>query len=164
MKKEFIKDDDTDMRILNRSFIKLGILSSLVFVRNVPGNIEDYIARVDLAVKELIIELDDFDIVFSDDHTPFSLKSKVHMLHHLPANIARFGPPLHYETEKGEQFNKFIREHIVNTNRHIVSRDIARLFGKQATLRHVLEGGSWNGINGITRCSKDVIDIYQRRR
>ncbi|CAO3655761.1 unnamed protein product [Mucor hiemalis] len=53
------------------------------------------------------------------------------MLHHLVADIERFGMPVHYETEHGEQFNKFIREEILRTNRHNPSRDLAVAFAKK---------------------------------
>lgn len=36
--REFTRPGDGDMRSLNKPFVKLGILSSLVFVRNVQGN------------------------------------------------------------------------------------------------------------------------------
>ncbi|KAI8328553.1 hypothetical protein BC941DRAFT_319796, partial [Chlamydoabsidia padenii] len=68
-------------------------------------------------------------------------KPKVHILQHLPEDIKRFGCPLHFETERGEMFNKFIREHITHTNRHNPNRDIAIKFGKQVMLRHIMDGG-----------------------
>ncbi|SAM06253.1 hypothetical protein [Absidia glauca] len=146
--KEFTRYEDADVRLINRSFIKLGVLSSLVFVRSVHGNIREYIECVDMAVQDLTTALDEFDATDNNVSTNFAIRLKAHLLHHLPDNIARFGPPLHYETEKGEQFNKFIREHIVNTNRHSVSRDIAKVFGKQAMLRHIAQGGSWTNNDG----------------
>ncbi|CAO3599405.1 unnamed protein product [Absidia cylindrospora] len=96
--------------------------------------------------KELTDALFIFDRKFPANHTPFSCMPKVHLLHHLPQNIARFGPPLHYETEKGEQFNKFIRERIINTNRHSVSRDIAKMFARHSRIRHMVEGGRWQDL------------------
>ncbi|OAD71269.1 hypothetical protein PHYBLDRAFT_182194 [Phycomyces blakesleeanus NRRL 1555(-)] len=38
---------------------------------------------------------------------------------------------LRYETENDEQFNKFIRQHLFQTNRQLTSRDVAPRFGKQ---------------------------------
>ncbi|SAL95007.1 hypothetical protein [Absidia glauca] len=158
--RDFTRPEDTEIRRLNRTFVKLGILSSLVFVRSVHGNIGNYIAWVDLAVNELTTALDEYDTAHSGPPTTFALKPKVHILHHLPANIARFGPPLHYETEKGEQFNKFIRERIVNTNRQSVSRDIAISFGKQAMLRHIVNGGSWTNDDGNRDQHNDEVAAF----
>ncbi|KAI8138647.1 hypothetical protein BJV82DRAFT_477002, partial [Fennellomyces sp. T-0311] len=69
-------------------------------------------------------------------------KPKLHILHHLPDNIKRFGCALHFESEKGEQFNKFIQEHLFHTNRHSTSCDVACKFGKQIALQHVIDNGS----------------------
>ncbi|KAL0073092.1 hypothetical protein F4703DRAFT_1724392, partial [Phycomyces blakesleeanus] len=65
------------------------------------------------------------------------------LLTHLPDDLQRFGTALHYETEKGEQFNKHIREHLMHTNRLNTSRDVCLKFAKQAVMRHVIDGGSW---------------------
>ncbi|KAG2213764.1 hypothetical protein INT45_006174 [Circinella minor] len=54
---------------------------------------------------------------------------KLHYLHHLKEDLKRFATAIHTESEKGEQFNKFIREHIFHTNRHNPSRDVLELFG-----------------------------------
>ncbi|KAI9325029.1 hypothetical protein BD770DRAFT_334923, partial [Pilaira anomala] len=70
----------------------------------------------------------------------FSLKPKVHMLHHILEDIERFGCPLQYETESAEQFNKFIREHLFMTNRQFTSRDVAIRFGKQFICRQIFNG------------------------
>ncbi|KAI8331412.1 hypothetical protein BD560DRAFT_289985, partial [Blakeslea trispora] len=70
-------------------------------------------------------------------------RPKVHYLHHLHADILRFGCALQYETEKGEMYNKFIREQLFHTNRHSPSKDVAVRFGKQEVLRHIIDGGSW---------------------
>ncbi|KAI8635890.1 hypothetical protein BD408DRAFT_314569, partial [Parasitella parasitica] len=67
--------------------------------------------------------------------------SKMHILYHLTEDITRFGSAIFYETEKGEQFNKFIRETLFRTNRHNPSRDTAFAFGKRFMSNHVLTGG-----------------------
>lgn len=44
--------------------------------------------------------------------------SKMHILCHITEDIIRFGSPVFfYETEKGKQFNRFIREALFRTNR-----------------------------------------------
>ncbi|KAI9244212.1 hypothetical protein EDC94DRAFT_667540 [Helicostylum pulchrum] len=72
-----------------------------------------------------------------------SLKPKLHLLTHPPEDIRRFGCALHYETEKGEQFNKFIREHLLQTNRQNTSRDVAVRFGRQFMFRFIYNGGTF---------------------
>ncbi|KAI8327752.1 hypothetical protein BC941DRAFT_315945, partial [Chlamydoabsidia padenii] len=66
---------------------------------------------------------------------------KTHLLLHLGDDIRRLGCALHFETEKGEMFNKFIHQHIVHTNRHSTTRDIATRFGRQEMLRHIVNNG-----------------------
>ncbi|KAL0086990.1 hypothetical protein F4703DRAFT_1927855 [Phycomyces blakesleeanus] len=44
---------------------------------------------------------------------------------------------LRYETENDEQFNKFIRQHLFQTNRQLTSRDVAPRFGKQIICRYI---------------------------
>ncbi|KAI8339280.1 hypothetical protein BD560DRAFT_297482, partial [Blakeslea trispora] len=71
-------------------------------------------------------------------------RPKVHYLSHLSEDIVRFGCALQYETEKGEMYNKFIREQLFHTNRHPPSKDVAARFAKQETLKHIINGGSWS--------------------
>ncbi|KAL0076457.1 hypothetical protein F4703DRAFT_1743267, partial [Phycomyces blakesleeanus] len=74
----------------------------------VESHFEEYLARVDYVVNDLIRELHTFDtwvatkekeLTQKDDYTPFCNKPKVHFLNHLTDNIRRFGPALNYETE-----------------------------------------------------------------
>lgn len=71
------------------------------------------------------------------------MKPKVHFLTHLAEDITRFGTALNFETEKGEQFNKHVREHILHTNKANVSKQVAVKFGKQSVMKHIVDGGSW---------------------
>ncbi|KAI9351067.1 hypothetical protein BD770DRAFT_291174, partial [Pilaira anomala] len=66
---------------------------------------------------------------------------KTHFLHHIVDDIIRFGPAVHFETEHGEQYNKFIREAILRTNRHFSARDITFRFARQFVIRHLINGG-----------------------
>ncbi|KAI9345978.1 hypothetical protein BD770DRAFT_291246, partial [Pilaira anomala] len=68
---------------------------------------------------------------------------KLHTLRHMASDIHRFGMPINYETEHGEQFNKFIREEILRTNRHNPSKDVAIAFARQFIIHHVVSGGSF---------------------
>ncbi|KAL0083948.1 hypothetical protein F4703DRAFT_1605438 [Phycomyces blakesleeanus] len=81
-------------------------------------------------------------------HTPLSTKPKTHNVAHLTEDIRRFGPALNFETEKGEQFDKYIREHLIHTNRLNTSRDVWHKFAKQAVMQHIFANGSWINSNG----------------
>ncbi|KAL0082119.1 hypothetical protein F4703DRAFT_1954272 [Phycomyces blakesleeanus] len=61
----------------------------------------------------------------------FSLRPKIHLLHHLLNDIQQFGCPLQYETKSAEQLNQFICEHLFMTNQLYTSWDVASRFGKQ---------------------------------
>ncbi|KAI8375902.1 hypothetical protein BD560DRAFT_326490, partial [Blakeslea trispora] len=104
--------------------------------------LEEYALAVDQAAQELTRALYKYDVQ-SDNKHPFSTRPKVHYLSHLSEDIIRFGCALQYETEKGEMYNKFIREQLFHTNRHSPSKDVAARFAKQETLRHIINGGSW---------------------
>ncbi|KAI9492236.1 hypothetical protein BDB00DRAFT_762502, partial [Zychaea mexicana] len=68
-------------------------------------------------------------------------KPKLHILHHIVEDIERFATAIHFESEKGEQFNKFLREHIFHTNRHNPSRDLLVSFGRYTMFRCIVNGG-----------------------
>ncbi|KAL0092580.1 C2H2-type zinc finger transcription factor [Phycomyces blakesleeanus] len=139
-------------------FIQLGQLCSLVFVRAIESDLETYIHEVDTAVKGLIKQLLVYDKNCElNGHNPYTSKLKAQLLTHLPDNIRRFGTPLHFEMEKGEQFNKHIREHLFHTNKLNTSKDIGLKFAKQTMMRHILDGGSWPIENGLRlSCGKGV--------
>jgi len=101
-------------------------------MRNITGDIEAFIGKITEFVDDLTARALDLDnLCIAMKKTPFCVLSrqpKLHTLHHMAEDIRRFGLPVHYETEHGEQFNKFIREEILRTNRHNPSRDIAVAF------------------------------------
>lgn len=134
--------EDQNIILINKPLVKLGFLCSLVFVRQMNSHFNDYVNEVSKAVDELITEVYHFDIKIANN-TPYSCKPKMHLLRHLRDDLVRFGCALHFETEKGEQFNKFLREHLFHTNRQNPSKDLAIKFGKQEVLRHLINGGSW---------------------
>ncbi|KAI9011873.1 hypothetical protein CLU79DRAFT_890973 [Phycomyces nitens] len=138
---------DKDLLLLNEALIALGRLWSLVFVRQVEGCFNQYVEAIKKTVEDLTVKLFNFDIT-TDNHTPFSTRPKIHYLHHLHEDIHRFGCALHFETEKGEMFNKFIREQLFHTNKHNPSRDVAVRFSKQQVLKHIVDGGSWVNSQG----------------
>ncbi|KAI7862217.1 hypothetical protein BDF14DRAFT_1959929 [Spinellus fusiger] len=67
----------------------------------------------------------------------------MHLLSHLHEDILHFRSPIHYETEREEQYNKFIREHILHTNHQLPSCDVAIFFGKKCISMHIFQGGYW---------------------
>ncbi|KAL0086829.1 hypothetical protein F4703DRAFT_1848926 [Phycomyces blakesleeanus] len=125
-------------------FVELGRLCSLVFVCQVTSDFDNYIIRVDNAVKHLIRALFNYDKGTKNElHKAYCTKPKVHYLTHLKQDIIRFGPALNYETKKGKQFNKHICKHLFHTNRQNTSRDVCLKFAKQVALQHVIDSGSW---------------------
>ncbi|OAD74362.1 hypothetical protein PHYBLDRAFT_67716 [Phycomyces blakesleeanus NRRL 1555(-)] len=81
----------------------------------------------------------------------------------LQSRIPKFGSALNYKTEKGEQFNKHIREHLFHTNHMNTSKDICLKFGKQYMTRHIIDGGSWIGKNGLRKtCEKAIAEYMQQ--
>ncbi|CAO3646035.1 unnamed protein product [Mucor hiemalis] len=133
---------DRDIILLNEPMKILGTLCSLIFVREIACNLDTYINLIKTTVEELTEALHEFDTV-TGNLKPFCSRPKVHYLHHLHEDIRRFGCALQFETEKGEMFNKFIREQLFHTNRHNPSRDVANRFGRQEVLKHIIDGGSW---------------------
>ncbi|KAI7891101.1 uncharacterized protein EV154DRAFT_91175 [Mucor mucedo] len=133
---------DAEIIELNKPLSKLGELCSLVFVRRVHMGFSKYVNDVHEVIHELTKRIHAFDLAISNP-TPYSCKPKMHLLHHLRDDLINFGCALHYETEKGEQFNKFLREHLFHTNRKDTSKSLALKFGKQELLRHIVDGGSW---------------------
>lgn len=133
--------------LTTKCFDSLGCLCSLAYMRNITGDIEAFLGKITDFVDELtarVLDLDNFCIKMKK--TPFCVLSrqpKLHTLHHMVEDIRRFGLPVHYETEHGEQFNKFIREEILRTNRHNPSRDIAVAFARRFMIHHVINGGSF---------------------
>ncbi|KAI7851827.1 hypothetical protein BDC45DRAFT_537981 [Circinella umbellata] len=103
-----------------------------------------------------LLKLDDFTAhinliknVFPKNTTIHSRKqpiisktSKLHYLHHLKEDLKCFATAIHTKSEKGEQFNKFIHEHIFHTNRHNPSHDVLELFGQQMMFKHIIDGDS----------------------
>lgn len=108
-----------------------------------------YKTLLQVKVQELTTSINAFDDALSG-HTNgrISNKPNLHLLHHLLEDIERFATAIHFETEKGEQFNKFTREHIFHTNRKLPSRDVLVPFGQQFMLRHIVDGGSWTAKSG----------------
>ncbi|KAI9480695.1 MAG: hypothetical protein EXX96DRAFT_634349 [Benjaminiella poitrasii] len=97
-----------DILLLNEPLKVLARLCSLIF------------AQLTKALYEFV--------TLTNNSKPFSTRPKVHYLQHLHKDIRRFGCTLQFETEKGEMFNKFIREQLFHTNRHTPSRDVVIRF------------------------------------
>ncbi|KAL0096968.1 hypothetical protein J3Q64DRAFT_1710371 [Phycomyces blakesleeanus] len=115
---EFSGNHELDLVI--PCFVELGRLCSLVFVCQVTSDFDNYIIRVDNAVKRLIRALFDYNKETKNElHKAYCTKPK------------------------GEQFNKHIRKHLFHTNCQNTSRDVCLKFAKQVALQHVIDGGSW---------------------
>ncbi|KAL0076448.1 hypothetical protein J3Q64DRAFT_1772074 [Phycomyces blakesleeanus] len=116
----------------------LGRLLSLVYMRGVDQCFDYYIAQIKHAVTDVT------DLLFQLDQD-FTFKPKVHLLHHITDDIFCFGSMLQYETENGEQFNKF---------------------GKQFICWHLCNGGSYviekpagNGTRSVRSSISDFVKL-----
>ncbi|KAL0082824.1 hypothetical protein J3Q64DRAFT_1850057 [Phycomyces blakesleeanus] len=160
-----IKFADTEvLQEITPLFVRLDCLCSLVFVRSIDNQYETYISEVDSAIRSLIEALHKYDTNCKPKkHAFYMSKPKVHLLTHLPEDLRRFRPALNYKTEKGEQFNKHICEHLFHTNRMNTLKDICLKFGKQYMTRHIIDGGSWIGKNGLREtCGKAIAEYMQQ--
>lgn len=133
---------------ITRCLFSQGELVSLLFMGEIASGFTSYKQLVQLKVDEFVRAIHDFDDALAAGarrrtNGRISSKPRVHLLHHLQNDLDRFATSIHYETEKGEQFNKLIREHLFHTNRHLPSRDVLLLFSRQFMFRHVTDGGSW---------------------
>lgn len=127
-------------------FVAHGELVSLLFIGKITAGFWQYTQLLDEKIKELTTALnavDDTLLANQKSNNRISSRPKVHMLHYLREDLERFATALHYKSEKGEQFNKFIREHIFHSNRQTPSRDLLVEFGRQFMFRDVIDGGSW---------------------
>ncbi|KAI9327333.1 hypothetical protein BD770DRAFT_455737 [Pilaira anomala] len=122
-------------------------LYSMAYMRNFTGDKDAFIKMIDHFADKLIkctLHLDNFCIETKKTPTCLlSLQPKLHTLRHMASGIHRFGMSINYETEHGEQFNKFIREEILRTNRHNPSKDVSIAFARQFIIHHVVSGGSF---------------------
>ncbi|KAI9356421.1 hypothetical protein BD770DRAFT_390206 [Pilaira anomala] len=139
-------DPNNTIRFISQALNYLGQLCSLIYLRGVGEKYDMYMQSLRSALLNFTDALFKLDTHLKD-HDPsapvFSLKPKLHILHHLVEDIERFGLALQYETESPEQFNKFIREHLFMTNRQYTSRDVAARFGKQFICRQLFNGLSF---------------------
>ncbi|KAI7872931.1 hypothetical protein BDF14DRAFT_1889828 [Spinellus fusiger] len=144
--RRLISNNDSKANILD-CFVKLGSLVSLLYMQNIEACVDIYVDKVRSATKELVAAIIQYDTLpaLSAPAKKKTISStlKIHLLHHLHEDILRFGSPVRYEIERGEQLNKFIREHILHTNRQSPSRDIAVSFGKKCISTHIFQGGYW---------------------
>ncbi|KAI8082572.1 uncharacterized protein B0P05DRAFT_570804 [Gilbertella persicaria] len=137
-------------------FLKLGKPCSLIFVRKISDQFDDYLRQVDDTVKELLLSFCQYDLTCTTkNHKGYIGKLRVHFLSHIAEDIQRFGAALNLE--KGEQFNENICEHIFHTNKNHVPKQIAIKFGKQEVMRHIVDSGPW--MDNSSRRVKAGLDV-----
>ncbi|KAI7861888.1 hypothetical protein BDF14DRAFT_1862860 [Spinellus fusiger] len=121
-------------------FVKLGSLVTVLYMQNIETSLDIYVEKMRYCTQEL-------DALSAPKKTVkktvISSTLKMHLLSHLHEDILRFGSPIRYETERGEQYKKFIREHRLHTNRQSPSCDVAISFGKKCISTHIFQGGYW---------------------
>ncbi|KAJ6592424.1 hypothetical protein B0H19DRAFT_1204789 [Mycena capillaripes] len=100
-------------------------------------NMTEYLEDLKIAIGNL---LDAFDKV---DPLQILAKIKLHLLVHVPDDIRRFGPLIHWATEIYESHNTVFRLCLVLSNRLAPSQDIALKFASMDRVKHFLSGGYW---------------------
>ncbi|KAI9032763.1 hypothetical protein CLU79DRAFT_162200 [Phycomyces nitens] len=146
LRNSLVFEDESVLGYATKCFEAVGRLSSLLHMRSMRGNLEYYLSCVKKFANDTsdaCLKLDNFCIRLNIPPPLVSTQQKTHFMHHFVDNIHRFGLALHFETEHGEQFNKFIREKILLTNRHNAAKDVAFAFAKQFVIRHLISGGSF---------------------
>ncbi|EPB81183.1 hypothetical protein HMPREF1544_12105 [Mucor circinelloides 1006PhL] len=95
---------------------KTSFVTQFITQQNIKFNSSLYILAISGTYEELRSSVLQYESAVKADEKP-NIKecniynsSKMHILSHLPSDIARFGSPILFEREKGKQFNKFIRE------------------------------------------------------
>ncbi|OAD68750.1 hypothetical protein PHYBLDRAFT_150341 [Phycomyces blakesleeanus NRRL 1555(-)] len=158
----------------------LGRLSSLVYMRGVDRCFDYYIAQIKHAVTDVTDLLFQLDVQIHQkgfSKLDFTFKPKFSRIlssilyfalfsPHNTDDIVCFDSVLQYKTENGEQFNKFICEHLFKTNHHFTSRDVATRFGKQFICWHLCNGGSYvvekpagNGTRSVRSSIGDFVKL-----
>ncbi|KAL0091299.1 hypothetical protein F4703DRAFT_1971351 [Phycomyces blakesleeanus] len=128
-------------------------------MREISEGFDYYIVLIKHAVNEVTNLLLALDIhIKKSKHTKQDLtfKPKVHLLHHIAKDIICFRSVLQYEAENGEQFNKFIHEHLFQTNRQSTSRDVALRFEKQFICHYLCNGEYYNAMRDVNGTSQQV--------
>ncbi|KAI9316710.1 hypothetical protein BX666DRAFT_1877986 [Dichotomocladium elegans] len=146
-------------------FAVRGELASLVYIGHIQNDFEQYnilmhqkVCDLTAAIRRVEENCNTFHIAGS---RVISNTSKLHMLRYLKDDLARFASAIHFESEKGEQFDKFIRKQIFHTNRHNPSGDVLSLFGRQFIFRHILDGGYWEDRDARVTATDAIVNYKQ---
>ncbi|KAH9920179.1 uncharacterized protein B0H18DRAFT_881265 [Fomitopsis serialis] len=118
-----------------------GELGALIWMDKI-SDMDQYVADLQLLIANLL------DIWALIDPNRIIVKSKLHILSHLIADVPRFGPAILYSTEIFECWNSVFRMCSVLSNRQAPSRDIAGTLAEMETFKHVVSGGWWKAENG----------------
>lgn len=159
-----IEDRSGGLKLICKCFDDLGKLVSLPYTSRIEFNKDLYLHATAATYNNLRLSVMAHDKYlkarFPTRKGVINIynSSKFHILYHLVEDIFHFGPPIFYETEKGEQFNKFIRECLFRTNRQSPSRDVAVAFSKRLIAHHILTGGSWQVADRTVTCSPKVLE------
>ena len=117
---------------------ELGALLGFHEIRDMKSHLAD----VQILVDNLL------DIWACIDPNRILVKQKLHVISHIPGNIARFGPTNLYATEVQECFNAVFRRSSIFSNHQAPSRDIATTFCDMERFKHQVSGGWWKGKDG----------------
>ncbi|KAL7748137.1 hypothetical protein RI367_006493 [Sorochytrium milnesiophthora] len=107
--------------------------------------ITQYVNQV--AALEGTRQAQDSDEELEPAHTPRptvpQTRLKDHLLLHAPSAVGQWGPLTMWHTERFESANGAVRRAIQNTNRHDISRDVARHFAQVECAVFLSQGGTW---------------------
>ncbi|KAG2235032.1 hypothetical protein INT48_008955 [Thamnidium elegans] len=130
-------------------YIKPYSTVSTNYMEKIQTNFSSYITVASKTAEELIEIIDclSFTIVnlqVNINNAPdLYITVLAHLLGHLEDDIIRFAGDPYTETEKGEQYNKFIRSNLFHINRQNTSHNIASKSGEETILRYTAQGGVW---------------------
>ncbi|KAL0080206.1 hypothetical protein F4703DRAFT_1958173 [Phycomyces blakesleeanus] len=150
---------NSKFELLTKTLHVVAKLSSLLYMRGISKDFDYYIVLIKHTVNEVTNPLLALDIhIEKSNYTKQDLifKPKVYLLYHIAKDIVCFGSVLQYKTENGKQFNKFICEHLFQTNIQSTSRDVALRFGKQFICCYLCNNGYYNAMMNMNGTSQQV--------
>lgn len=124
-------------------------MMSLVWFPVIP-DMADYIVSSDsrftwgaepLPQAQLNLSIEAFLAAAALENLDWFNKPKFHILTHLGEAIKRFGPALHFSTQRQESYNGVFRDHSTHSSKRDPGREITLAFSHHNRFRHAISGG-----------------------
>lgn len=145
-------------------FDKLGELISLVYMERIKSNLHFHQIMMKQVVKDVVAALEGLhhidvtsgrrsrnaetnqqpNTAYFKTKNSLANRGKSHNIIHFMEDFLRFAGGVHTETEKGEQFNKYIRNWMFLTNRQNMARDVCFKMAIELIHRNITQEGTWN--------------------